>query len=316
MNINNNKRYFHHLKVLIFILIVTIILITQYIETNIRVAEPDLNSECIKNNNINNNYNNDKNNKSFTIITGASENHFCPLKAFLYYMNETLEGFNYNMVVYDLGLSMEHMMELKELKNFNYISDLRVFNFSKYPSFWDINIARGEYGWKPGMVKEVSEDYPGTLIWLDSGTRVERFFFKKLKNFIKKFGGFISPTSPGLMEDWTHPGVYEYFKDDHTKYDKLVNCNGGSMIFDTYRVQHLIDQWYDCALVKDCIAPVGSSRVNHRQDQALLTYLAARDNRYCNEGRDVFGISTHLDKSCKEFISDYELNHPELLIKH
>ncbi|CAJ0839857.1 4773_t:CDS:2, partial [Entrophospora sp. SA101] len=101
----------------------------------------------------------------------TSENHFCPLKAFLYNMHETLEGFNYNMVVYDLGLSMEHMMVLEELKNSNYISDLRVFNFSKYPSFWDIKNARGEYAWKPGMIKEVSEDYPGTLVWLDSGTR-------------------------------------------------------------------------------------------------------------------------------------------------
>ncbi|CAJ0831001.1 12364_t:CDS:2 [Entrophospora sp. SA101] len=86
-------------------------------------------------------------------------------------MYETLEGFDYNMVVYDLGLSIEQRMALKELKNSNYLSDLRVFNFSKYPSFWDINEGRGEYAWKPGMIKEVSKDYPGTLIWLDSGTK-------------------------------------------------------------------------------------------------------------------------------------------------
>ncbi|CAH1763313.1 14881_t:CDS:1 [Entrophospora sp. SA101] len=227
-------------------------------------------------------------------------------------MYETLEGFDYNMVVYDLGLSIEQRMALKELKNSNYLSDLRVFNFSKYPSFWDINEGRGEYAWKPGMIKEVSKDYPGTLIWLDSGTKVERFLFKKLKIFTETFDGFVSPKSPGFMNEWTHPGVYDYYKDDHSKYDKLMNCNAAFVIFDTYRVQYLIDEWYDCALVKDCIAPVGSSRVNHRQDQTILTYLAAKGNRYCDKSRRLFGVTIHMDSYCKETISGYESNHPEL----
>lgn len=35
----------------------------------------------------------------------------------------------------------------------------------------------------------------------------------------------------------------------------------------------LLDAWLDCALHLQCIAPVGSHRGNHRQDQAALSLL-------------------------------------------
>ena len=82
-------------------------------------------------------------------------------------MHETLEGLDYNMVVYDLGLSCEQRNILKRLKELNYLSDLKSFNFSKYPSFWNIKEGRGEYAWKPAIIKEVSE----TCIEINHDTR-------------------------------------------------------------------------------------------------------------------------------------------------
>ena len=38
-------------------------------------------------------------------------------------------------------------------------------------------------------------------------------------------------------------------------------------------IDKIIKPWYECALVKECIAPEGSSRENHRQDQAALTVI-------------------------------------------
>ncbi|CAG8494230.1 14559_t:CDS:2 [Funneliformis caledonium] len=246
----------------------------------------------------------------FTIVTGASENHFCPLKSFLYTTHETIKGFkNAKVVVYDLGLSSAQIEILGGLQKKGFITELKRLDWSKYPKFWNISIARGEYAWKPGMIYEISNEYPGNIIWLDSGTKVKKSFFNNLVGFLKEYDGFVSPKSPGTMRTWTHKGVYEYFHDDHTKYDDLPNCNGAAIAFDTKRTQSLIDAWYQCALDKDCIAPPGSSRQNHRQDQALLTYFAAKEGRTCDQNRAKFGFHIHDDGNCKKEIAKYENEH-------
>ncbi|RIA97096.1 hypothetical protein C1645_720001 [Glomus cerebriforme] len=242
----------------------------------------------------------------FTIITGASENHFCPIKGFIYNLKNSLKDLNGRLIIYDLGLTEIQRDELLSLWDDDYFDELRVFNFSAYPSFWNISEARGEYAWKPAIVAEVSKQYPGIITWLDSGTLPERKYFEELPSLLKKYDGFLSPRSSGHMNNWTHPGVYEYYDDDASKYDKIPNCNGASIAFDTKKTQHIIDEWYSCALDKDCIAPVGSSRLNHRQDQAILTYLTARENRYCKVNSKYFWIHAHQDDNCEKIINFYE----------
>ncbi|RIA93848.1 hypothetical protein C1645_818816 [Glomus cerebriforme] len=247
----------------------------------------------------------------FTIITGASMNHFCPTKSFLYNMKETLKGLNARLILYDLGFSRSQRLTLKKLQSRGYFNELRTFQWSHYPSFWNITISRGEYAWKPGMVAEVARDYPGKLVWLDSGTLVEKDYFENLDYLLKKYKGFISPRSSATMKVWTHPGVYDYYGDNHKKYDNVINCNGASVTLDTtnIKVKNIIDDWFKCALVKDCIAPPGSSRINHRQDQAILTYLAAKNKLFCKDKKENLGIITHEDRRCKQYISKYESTH-------
>jgi hypothetical protein len=249
-----------------------------------------------------------------TIITGASANHFCPLKSFLYNTHESIKESQTKarIIIYDLGLTDVQRKELGNLQKKGYLTMIKSLDWSKYPSFWNISIARGEYAWKPGMIYEISQKYPGIIIWLDSGTKVYGNFFQNINKFLDEYDGFISPSSPGLMINWTHPGVYDYFNDDHTKYDNIPNCNGASIVFDTKRTQSLIDSWYECALEKDCIAPPGSSRKNHRQDQALLTYFAAREGRICDQNRNYFGFQIHNDNRCKGEIAQYETEHKNL----
>jgi hypothetical protein len=236
-------------------------------------------------------------------------NHFCPMKSFLYHIKDTLDGLNVRVIVYDLGFSESQRQTFIQLQELGYLTEFRTFKWSFYPSFWNITVSRGEYAWKPAMVAEVARDYPGKIVWLDSGTLVERSFFKRLDYLLEKYDGFISPRSPSTMKVWTHPGVYDYYGDDHTKYDNIVNCNGASVAFDTSKTQNIIDDWFKCALVKDCIAPPGSSRANHRQDQAILTYLAAKNGYYCEVNKTKFGIHTHEDRNCKKYNHKYESIH-------
>ncbi|ORX90948.1 hypothetical protein K493DRAFT_193962, partial [Basidiobolus meristosporus CBS 931.73] len=89
--------------------------------------------------------------------------------------------------------------------------------------------------------------------------------------------GFWSPVSSGKVKGYMHPGVFEYFKRQMTNHPKLRNCNGAMIGVDSLNqtvMSSLVRPFKACTLVNDCIAPKGSSRANHRQDQAILTYLA------------------------------------------
>src|SRR5207248_8268707 len=106
-----------------------------------------------------------------------------------------------------------------------YFTEFRIFDFEMYPAFWRIeNGTRGEYGWKPGIISEVARDYPGRILWLDSGSYVIPRFLKNFRNILNYYNGFFSPTSSGYMLDWTHPGVFEYFNDCASKYSEFTNC--------------------------------------------------------------------------------------------
>ncbi|KAK9688000.1 hypothetical protein K7432_014561 [Basidiobolus ranarum] len=192
---------------------------------------------------------------------------------------------------------------------------MKKFNFEKYPKFWDVNKSRGEYGWKAGIINEVAEEFPGTVIWMDSGNRVFPHFLRKAVRYIEE-NGFWSPSSSGKVKDYTHPGVFDYFKDSMSKYSELRNCNGALIGINTLNqtvMNSIVRPFKECALVKDCIAPKGSSRANHRQDQSILTYLVhANDWRCSAEGWT--GYLIHQDGDCEERIQQHEDHHLSKLI--
>ncbi|KAK3838290.1 MAG: hypothetical protein JOS17DRAFT_280356 [Linnemannia elongata] len=225
-------------------------------------------------------------------------------------------------------------------------------DFQKYPDFWQLGTStRGEYGWKAGIIEEVSQrvlasppsgmlppadlrqQHPGSapplsnnspttnttakgahhkqgiVLWLDSGDRISVPFLRWLPSFLLQ-NGIWSPQSQDDMQTWTHPGLLNYYHDSLDNYDpKESNCNGAAMAFDvrnhTMR-DGIMREWVQCARIKDCIAPEGSSRANHRQDQAALTYLVKRmgyGQELCHGMPDVYGIQVNQDRYCKEEIA-------------
>ncbi|KAF9286967.1 hypothetical protein BGZ88_008794 [Linnemannia elongata] len=225
-------------------------------------------------------------------------------------------------------------------------------DFKKYPDFWQLGTStRGEYGWKAGIIEEVSQrvlasppsgilppadlrhQHPesapplsnnnptantttkgdrheqGIVLWLDSGDRISVPFLRWLPSFLLQ-NGMWSPQSQDDMQTWTHPGLFNYYHDSLDNYDpKESNCNGAAMAFDvrnhTMR-DGIMREWVQCARIKDCIAPEGSSRANHRQDQAALTYLVKRlgyGQELCHGMPDVYGIQVNQDRFCNEEIA-------------
>ncbi|KAF9971090.1 hypothetical protein BGZ65_010637 [Modicella reniformis] len=255
--------------------------------------------------------------KPFTIVTAASSNHFCALESFLYSLSEVLDGLERTevrpaIVVYNLGgMTEEQMTQLKWLKDNQYIDEYKDFEYDKYPAFWDITVARGEYGWKAGIIKEVADKHRGLLLWLDSGNMLALDFLRYLPGYLDKYG-FWSPQSSGNFQQYTHPGLPQFYGDTLEMYAQETNCNGAAIAFDTSndRIYNgLLKGWYECSSTKECIAPTGSSRSNHRQDQAALTYLVKRMGftEQCRHYPEHYGVTVHQDKVCRERIRAYKI---------
>lgn len=225
----------------------------------------------------------------FIIITGASANHFSPLRNLLYTLSifESLT----RVFVYDLGLEIDQVSELKDSGH----EPIR-FPFENYPGHVNIALDAGHYAWKPIIIEEIVEKTGASVLWLDAGNLVLRKLYKIRK--VLAWRGFYSPLSSGNIEKWTHPGTLEYL---HVSSDLLNkrNRNGAVVGFNPSRpgIREFVGKWKACALDPHCIAPVGSNRLNHRQDQAVLSVLTYQMlKNYGRSFENVFlDVSVHHD---------------------
>ncbi|KAF9912910.1 hypothetical protein EC991_007522 [Linnemannia zychae] len=257
------------------------------------------------------------------------------------------------VVVYNMGMGPTKRKKriFQALVEAGYIDQPLDFDFQKHPDFWRLGTeTRGEYGWKAGIIEEVSQrilstsspemppadlgqqlsgsgpfssnttnsststepkthHQPGIVLWLDSGDRISLPFLRWLPSFLLQ-NGMWSPQSQDDMLTWTHPGLLDYYHDSLKNYSPgETNCNGAAMAFDVrnHTVRNgIMREWVHCARTKECIAPEGSSRANHRQDQAALTYLVKRmgyGKELCHGMPDVFDIQVNQDRFCKEEIA-------------
>ncbi|WP_397447157.1 hypothetical protein [Polaribacter sp. R77954] len=133
---------------------------------------------------------------------------------------------------------------------------------------------------------------------MDSGNKLT-----KPLNFIRKIlelYGFYSPFSRGKVVQWTHPKTLDCLNVRENKFIlNQQNLNGAcvSANYNNIKVRNLIRDWSNCAKLKKCIAPKGSNRGNHRQDQAVLSVLVYRDIPKIGKRMfyDKFGFKTHQD---------------------
>ncbi|KAI7902094.1 uncharacterized protein BX663DRAFT_81485 [Cokeromyces recurvatus] len=260
----------------------------------------------------------------YTIITGSSANHVCSLENFLYSLHQfrpEIEPDQFpKVVVYNIGLNRTQLPILEQLQHNGLIDEVIMFDHERYPRFWDVAIDAGQYGWKTGIINDARVRYGGVLVWLDAGNQVTKDFILNIKQIILEdpFYGFWSPKSAYGMGKWTHRGMFKFFGADEKIYKYKSNCNGAAIGFDTTNstiVNTIIIPWFECALQKNCIAPPGSNRANHRQDQAVLTYLAYLNGHKCIiHPREFYKLQTHRDVACRSNLIELnlqnKLHHP------
>lgn len=222
------------------------------------------------------------------IVSGSSSNHFETLLVFL----DNLHRFNPSEIpifIYDLGLNATEHERI--VQNYTKVI-LRPFLYDKYPDYFNINIAGGEYAWKPVIIKEMLDSTAFQVLWLDSGDRLTDPSNLDVTFEIIGRNGFVSTETSGTTQQWVHPLTRTHFHAE-TMDEKM--CNGAIIGFErnhTDVYSSIVVPWAVCALQRHCIAPEGSSRANHRQDQATLTVLIHKWGRRC---ASTLGILLHQD---------------------
>lgn len=209
--------------------------------------------------------------QKFTLITGSDFTHGKSLLNFL--ASAKTHAPNTSVIVYDLGLKSSQLRKLQ--RKFDY--EVRTFDYSKYPDFFNIRIAQGRFAWKPTIIAEVAKQRGGIVCWMDAGNLITSPLEPLWTSASKT--GFWRTSSIGSIGQWTHPGMLSYFELSSDWNSDVEMYAGGCVAFDTDnpRARSLLENWARYASIKECIAPEGSNRGNHRQDQALLSVLASMD---------------------------------------
>lgn len=210
------------------------------------------------------------------IISGCSDNHFKTMLEFIKSMLKTTNLTKNSFVFYDLGLNDKNIEILNNIyfNNSNYINYnlyYKKFDYSKYPEWYNIEINAGEYAWKPAIIYETYKLFSEeVIIWMDAGNLIYNNL--DILEDVIRINNVYSPISSGLIKDWTYKKVIELLRPENLY---LQNRNGACIGLNCSCdwVKNLIEDLYYFSSNKDYIAPEGSSRINHRQDQALFTIL-------------------------------------------
>ena len=206
--------------------------------------------------------------KDLIIVTAADSSHFKSLKNLL--SSILLYEKNIKVIIVDLGLTKS---EVKELKIKFKTMEIRKFDYSKYPSYFDIKINAGEYAWKPVIISNILNEFKCSIIWMDAGNIIVSPL-RTIKKILNYTGFHVSYSSLKIL-DTTHPETLKFLKVSNETLNKQnIDASFVAVNYKFKNIKETIYKWKKCALIKKCIAPRGSNRKNHRQDQAVLGILA------------------------------------------
>jgi hypothetical protein len=200
---------------------------------------------------------------NFIFVTGADSSH---VKSALNCINSVINN-NCKIIFWDLGCSAKELLLIKASG-----AIIRKFPYENFPGFYNIKINAGNYAWKPAIIKLSINEFRIPVFWFDAGNLLQEHI-RLLKTTI--VNGFYSPYSVKRVFDLTFPTVIKKFSSISNVTNKR-NLNGACVCFDPNHdnAMNLLNDWEFYAKDIEYIAPPGSSRINHRQDQSLLTLLA------------------------------------------
>lgn len=255
-----------------------------------------------------------------TVVTGFSGNHMTVGLLLLRSIGKAVKDggglFNVSVVVWAMEVFEPEHQELLDcvmnelIHEYGVNVEVRLFDWSAYPSWMRINEdlgyfgGTGEYAWKAVMVHTVLRER-GIVIWGDAGDR-----FHDTESLIGTLRvlnatGFVSRNSHGFVYTRTHPLTLKYFRANIPAIWDMENCEAAMVGFTLKKYTELARPWYDCSTTRQCIAPDGSDRSNHRQDQAALTTLSILTNNTCAGAHPNFSHHADDDPTLRDISGTY-----------
>jgi len=241
--------------------------------------------------------------KNVVAVTGSDANFAQTLFQLL--DNLRLNNFFTDVIVYDLGMTLPQLNQLKN--NYSFV-EIKKFEFNKYPKFIskrDDYGTLGAYAWKPNIILEILEDRKSKVVWLDSANLINSRFKRVLAVLTNK--GFFSPMSAGRVEDYTYSETLKTLEYPTKKYKKR-NLTGGFVGFDWNNIKSrkLAQNWAELSNIEELILPKKSTKYNHRWDQSLLTILhySSNDFGYIPKIKKLFGIRVNQNPNQDYFLFD------------
>eukprot|EP01083_Nonionella_stella_P041716 113002_1 len=206
-----------------------------------------------------------------TIVSGASANHWNGLVQMVNRFELLYSNVAYvDLVVYDLGLTGDQFDKLQThciAMNHTLVQ----FNDSQYPSHVSVHYRRKTYAWKTILFRQVCKKYGDLVLWLDSGDfmkgKLNAIYNALQTNYI------FTTLSPHDIKKWTHPKTLQYFNFTGNISHRNIASGLFGVNYNVFWVKDLVEDWAVCGMHLECISPKGSTRKNHRQDQAALTVL-------------------------------------------
>uniref|UniRef100_A0A7E4W4V6 Glycosyltransferase family 92 protein n=1 Tax=Panagrellus redivivus TaxID=6233 RepID=A0A7E4W4V6_PANRE len=255
--------------------------------------------------------------KNFTVAdtvigTAFSKNHFAEaLRSCISMkkhpsMTNLINNGTIKVIAYNMGGLGE--TELSLYKKHCPFVEVRALDFSTYPPFVSDLM---QYRWKPLIIAKLMEVRP-VVFYLDtsvvfmnsSNDSFEKVVTSMNQKYSKCGIRTLGVTYHSIVAA-THPGIYQYFKNDtmnHVKSTRMVAATTYLAVRNPAGIKTM-KKIVDCALTKECMAPTGSSvlcnyaRLNvakyadcHRYDQSALA-LALLD---CSHSQNDYAGNTDL----------------------
>ncbi|GFR14354.1 uncharacterized protein TNCT_355731 [Trichonephila clavata] len=207
----------------------------------------------------------------FVTALSPSDSHFIHgfLKSFQHFFVNSL------LVIYDLGINPSEYSLISNLCNSSNCI-LRTFDFDAYPSHIR-NLQLSAY--RPIIIQEVLNQ-AGAVIMLD----VQYIFTSgELHNIVSRAekDGIVAWSINQPTSALTHPRMFDYFntKQERFFFHRMVQPN--HIVLYNIDIVHfkIMFHWVKCALVPNCIAPIGAQNSGCRFDKKPL-YRYSGCHRY------------------------------------